>query len=111
MRDTDNEVGYSLAVAQNLAVAVLKGVNDGDDLRGLGQALLLLRGNKRPELVDVDDRAPLEVAGQVEAAHTDLTEVTRVVLIEVGPIGINSRVETHTFLNVAVEEREERVHW
>ena len=74
---------YALSVAQNLAVAVLEGVDDGDDFRALGEALLLRGGNERPELVDVDDRAPLEVAGEVEAAHTDLTEVTGVVLVEV----------------------------
>ena len=84
-RDSRGRNEYSLAVAQNLAVAGLKGVDHRDDLRGLGEALLLRGGNKRPELVDVDDGAPLEVAGEVEAAHTDLTEVTGVVLIEVGP--------------------------
>ena len=84
-RDSRGRDEYSLAIAQNLAVAGLKGVDHGDNLGGLGEALLLRRGNKRPELVDVDDGAPLEVAGEVEAAHTDLTEVTGVVLIEVGP--------------------------
>ena len=76
---------YSLSVTQDLGVSVLEDVDNRNDSRALGQTLLLSCGNKRPELVDVDDGAPLEVAGEVEAAHTDLTEVTGVVLIEVGP--------------------------
>ena len=66
----------------------MEDVDYRDDLRALGKTLLLLGGHKRPEFVDVDDRAPLEVAGEVEAAHTDLTEVTGVVLIEVRPMGV-----------------------
>ena len=77
---------------------MLEDIDNGDDLRVLSETLLLLRGHKRPELVHVDDGTPLEVARQVEAAHTNLTEVTRVVLIEVGPIGMNSRVAVpHVF--------------
>ena len=79
---------YALSVAQNLRVAVVEHVNDGDDLRVLLELSLLRRGDKRPELVDVDDRAPLEVARKVEAAHTNLSEVTRMVLIEVRPIRV-----------------------
>ena len=90
---------------------MLEDVDNGDDIRALSETLLLLRGHKRPELVDVDDGTPLEVAREVEAAHTNLTEVTRVVLIEVGPIGINSRVAAHTYMDVAVVGRGKGVHW
>ena len=75
---------YALAVAQNLSVAMLERVNHRDDVGALRKTLLLLSRHKRPELVDVDDGTPLQVARKVEAAHTNLTEVTRVVLIEVG---------------------------
>lgn len=34
-------------------------------------------------LVDVDGRFPLVISQQVEAAHTDLTEVTGMVLVDV----------------------------
>ena len=85
--DDEGELGQT-ALAQDLAVAVLEGVDNGDDLRALCQALLLGGGDERPELVDVDDRAPVRVAGEVEVAHTDLTEVTRMVLIEVGPASV-----------------------
>ena len=76
---------------------MLESVDDRNNLRALLETTLLLRGYKRPELVDIDSRAPLEIGGKVEAAHTNLTEVTRVVLIEVGPIGIDSRVAARTF--------------
>ena len=75
---------YSLSVTQDLGVSVLEDVDNRNDSRALGQTLLLSCGNKRPELVDVDGRAPEEVAGEVEVTHTNLTEVTRMVLIEVG---------------------------
>ena len=58
-------------------------IDHGYNIGALSKTLLLLLGNKRPELVDVDDRLPVDVAGQVVVAHTNLTEVTRVVLIEV----------------------------
>jgi hypothetical protein len=74
---------YSLSIAQNLSIAVVKRVNDRNNLRILCQPLLLLFRNKRPELVDVDDRPPFCVTGQVVSAHTHFTKVTRVVLVEV----------------------------
>ncbi len=75
---------------------MVEGVDHRDNLRLLGEALLLRGGHERPELVDVDNGAPLEVAGEVEAADTDLTEVTGVVLIEVGPARMkSSKVRVH----------------
>ena len=81
---------YAHAVAEHLRVTVLENVDDRDDVRVGSEAHLLGLGDKRPELVDVDDRAPVRVAGEVEVAHTDLAEVTRMVLIEVGAM-----VEVH----------------
>ena len=76
----------SLSVAQDLCVSVAESVNNGNNLRVLLEARLLLLRDKCPQLVDVDDCAPVQVAGQVEVAHTNLTEVTRMVLIEVGSL-------------------------
>ena len=73
----------SLSVAQDLCVAVTESVNDGDDLRVLLQVRLLLLWHECPELVDVDNWAPMRVARQVEVAHTDFTEVTIMVLVHV----------------------------
>lgn len=61
-------------------------VNDRDNIRALSHTLLLRCGDKRPELVDVDSGAPEQVAGQMEVTHTNLTEVTRMVFIEVGSV-------------------------
>lgn len=47
-------------------------------------------------LVDVDLRLPLVVPEKVEATHTDLTEVTRVVLVEVGPVVVLTTGHTTT---------------
>ena len=68
-------------------------VDDGNNLRVFRQTRLLFCGNKRPELVDVDGGAPEEVAGEVEVTHTNLTEVTRMVLIEVGSVNVNVKCE------------------
>jgi hypothetical protein len=64
---------------------VVKSVDDGDDVRLSGVALALRSRNERPELVDVDRGLPGRVARQVEVTHTDLSEVTGVILVEVGP--------------------------
>lgn len=37
-------------------------------------------------LVEVDDRLPEEVAHLVEVPHSDLSEVSRMVLVHVGPV-------------------------
>ena len=83
----------ALSVAQNLRKSKAKSVNHWDDLRVLLQLSLLLSGYKRPELVDVDDGAPVQVLRQVVMAHTDLTEVTRMVLIEVDSLGGKAQVD------------------
>ena len=88
---------YSLSITQDLGVSVLEDVDNRNDSRALGQALLLSCGNKRPELVDVDGGAPEEVAGEVEVTHTNLTEVTRVVLIKVGSVGCIFRLQRVVF--------------
>lgn len=59
-------------------------INNWYDLRFLRQALLLFCWHKCPQLVYVDDRAPLQIAREVESAHTDFTEVSRMVFVEVG---------------------------
>lgn len=73
--DNEGKSGET-ALAEDLAVTGSEGVNDGD-LGGRGsKTLALLSGDESPELVEVDDGAERRVAGQVEVAHTDLTEVT-----------------------------------
>ena len=63
-----------------------EGIDNGNNVGSSSKTLLLLRWDKAPELVDVDDWSPVLVSGQVEVAHTNLTEVTRMVLIEVDTV-------------------------
>jgi len=56
----------------------------GDNLRLRRKIFLVLLRHKRPQLVYVDGRVPLRIARQVEVAHTNFTEVTRMVFIKVG---------------------------
>jgi hypothetical protein len=86
---------HALAVAEHLAVAVVKSVNDGNDLWVFCQAVLLLLRYKWPELVDVDGGLPELVFGLVEVSHTNLTEVARVVLVEVGTKIVSEGTDLH----------------
>ena len=75
---------YAHTIAQHLSVSESQGVNHRDDIRVLSKTLLLLLRYKAPQLVDVDNWAPVLIVGEVVVAHTNLTEVTWMVLVEVG---------------------------
>lgn len=70
------------ALAENLGVAEAEEVEDGDGVllgaRDVGVAGL--DGDEGPELVQVDDGLPEVVLLLVEVTHTNLTEVTGMVL-------------------------------
>ena len=84
--DDDGNLGKA-ALAENLGVAEVEEVEDGGLVALLGEVLIaLLSGDERPELVEVDDGLPEVVLLLVEVAHTNLSEVTRVVLVDVGPV-------------------------
>ena len=53
------------------------------NFRVLRETLLVFLRYKLPQLIHVDCRVPLRVARQMEAAHTDFTEVTRMVFIKI----------------------------
>lgn len=86
------------ALAQELGVSEGEEVNDGGGVGGGVVEVLLahLEGYQRPQLVDVDLGLPLVVAQQVEAAHTNLTEVTGMVLVNVGPVVVLTTGHTTT---------------
>ncbi len=46
-------------------------------------------------LVNVDCRVPLVISQQVEVPHTDLTEVTRMVLVEICAVVVLSGCVSH----------------
>lgn len=53
-------------------------------------------------LVEVDSRLPELLLGLVEVAHTDLTEVTGVVLVDVGTVVVLTTGHTTTTRALAV---------
>jgi len=83
--DNDGLLGET-TLGKDLAVTSAEGVNDGNDLSVLGSVLAGLLGDEGPEGVQVDNGAVLAVAGQVEATHTNLTEVTGMVLVHVNAV-------------------------
>ena len=74
---------------------MLKSIND----RNLFSVLVLFTNtftSKSPDFVKVDDRTPERVLLQVEVTHTDLTKVTRVVLVHVGTVMVLTTSKTTT---------------
>lgn len=95
--DDDGGLGQAalseeLGVSESIEVDERGGVG-GRVLQGL---LADVGGDQRPQLVDVDLGLPLVVPQQVEAPHTDLTEVTRVVLVKVGSVVVLATGHTTT---------------
>lgn len=85
-------------LTQHLAVTVGKSVDDGGGggRSGLQVLLLLVSGNQRPQLLQVDLRSPEVVSLLVEVSHTNLTEVTGVVLVHVGSVVVLTTSHTTT---------------
>merc|ERR1712226_216755 len=84
--DDDGDLGEA-ALAQDLGVAEVEQVENGSLVALLGEVLVaLLSGDERPELVEVDDGLPEVVLLLVEVPHTNLSEVTGMVLVDVGPV-------------------------
>merc|ERR1719264_409949 len=73
------------------------------DHRGLVSFLLEmsthLLWDKRPEALNVDDWANLSVLDQVEVTHSDLSEIARMVFVEVNAVVmLTSRISTATWV-------------
>ncbi|RUS33936.1 hypothetical protein BC938DRAFT_483179 [Jimgerdemannia flammicorona] len=86
-----------MTLTQDLAVALkhAEGIDDGDLIAFLVLFLDFI-ADQSPQLVEVDSRAVGGVARQVEVAHTDLTKVTRMVLIEVDAVVVLTTGKTAT---------------
>ena len=87
---------WDAALAEELLVAEAGEVEDwGLVAKAVGIELLSdLRGEEGVELVEVDDAALL--GDVVEATHTDLSKVTRVVLVHVDAVVVLTTGETTT---------------
>ena len=84
--DDDGDSGET-ALSEDLSVAVVEEVEDGSVLALVGEVLVtLLGGDERPELVQVDNGLPEQVLLLVEVTHTNLSEVTGMVLVDVGTV-------------------------
>lgn len=72
-------------LTKNLEEAESGDINDRDLVIGGGGGIFLtkLLGNQSPDTVKVYARSVELLLGLVEVTHTDLTEVTRVIFIEV----------------------------
>merc|ERR1719446_197406 len=80
--DGDGLLG-ELALAKALKDSELSEVDKGGSAVGLvGVLLALVKAHHAPELVHVDRGHVVRVLLVVEIAHTHLTEVTRVILVE-----------------------------
>lgn len=83
----DGDIGQS-TLTKDLTVTVGQGVNDGSSRSRCGLEVLVLLGGvyESPQLVQVDFGLPEASGLLVEVAHTNLTKVTRMVLIHVGTV-------------------------
>uniref|UniRef100_A0A7N0U1I4 Uncharacterized protein n=1 Tax=Kalanchoe fedtschenkoi TaxID=63787 RepID=A0A7N0U1I4_KALFE len=79
---------------QHLEVSELRHVDER--YVALGRLVLHLLRHQRPQLVHVDDRAVELVPQLVEVPHTDLTEVTWMVLVEQNPVVVHASGVTPT---------------
>jgi len=75
---------------------VPESIDHGDDVRVFSEALLLGGRDERPEFVDIDGWSPVRILHVVEVPHTDFTEITRVILVEVCSVVVGTTRETPT---------------
>lgn len=72
---------------------------------GLIRVLICLSGllrNEGPDLLDIDGGAVISVSSEMEVAHTNLSEVTRMVLVEVDSVMVLTTSLTTTTRMLAV---------
>ena len=101
--DDDRDSGET-ALSEDLGVAEGEEVEDGSLVRRLvGEVgVALVGGDQRPELVEVDDGLPELLLRLVEVTHTDFTEVTGMVLVDVGAVVVLTTGHTTTTGMLAV---------
>jgi hypothetical protein len=95
--DDQRDLGQT-ALAEDLGVAQGQEVEDGNGVLLLASDVGVtgLDGDERPQLVEVDDGLPEVVLLLVEVSHTDLSEVTGVVLVHVGTVVVLTTGKTTT---------------
>ena len=93
------------SLSKDLGVSKSQKVDDGNDISTLvGEVLLAaLSWHKRPELVEVDNGLPEVVLLLVEVPHTNLTEVTWMVFVDVGSVVMLSTSHLRLLLKFCIE--------
>merc|ERR1712086_253889 len=92
----DDGLGGETTLAEDLEEATLGDVNDGGDGGILGGVETGLLRHEAPQLLDVHRAAVAWVVVLVEVAHTDLTEVTGMVLVKVDTVMMLTTGKTAT---------------
>ena len=89
---------WQLTLTQNNTVTVSQGVDDcgSRGSRRLEVFLSLLLLNQRPQPLDIDLWLPEVVSLLMKVSHTNLTEITRVVLVHVGSVVLQTTGLTTT---------------
>nr|AAN65372.1 YGL102C-like protein [Kluyveromyces lactis] len=89
---------WDSTLTQNLTVTGSQGVNDWSSRLGsrLQVFFSLFFWDQSPQLVQVQDWLPEMSLLLVEVSHTDLTEVTWMVLIQVGSVVVQTTSHTST---------------
>lgn len=105
-RDSDRpfEISSQLTGCQLFAnnTHELNDVNDWNFVGFLSGAFTVLLSNQRPEFVEIESRGEAVVAVQVEVSHSDLSEVSRMVLIKVDSMMMHTTGVTATSRMLAV---------
>ena len=83
--DDDGLRGHD-ALTEDLEVTGLNNIDDGGLISAINEGSLELLGDEGPQLLNVHSLAVISVSAEVEVPHTDLTEITGVVLVEVDSV-------------------------
>ena len=97
----DNRDGRKRPVSENLVKSSLGHVNDGSFSAVLSSLCLLsdVLGDESPQFGKVESRSERDITLEMKVSHTDLSEVTRMVLIEQNTMMmLSSRVSSSTWM-------------
>merc|ERR1719503_101007 len=89
----DRDLGQ-VAFAKNLEEAGFGDVNDESGILLASGLFARFLRNERPKLLNVDGRAEVPVALEVELAHTTLTVVARMILVHIDSLVVHATSET-----------------
>ncbi|GMS99870.1 hypothetical protein PENTCL1PPCAC_22045, partial [Pristionchus entomophagus] len=98
----DNGLLGEKSFTENLEVSIGDAVDDGSLVGDLLVLLAVVLRDERPDLVDVDRGAVLTIIAEMVVPHTNLQEVSRMVLVEVDSMVVLTSSVTATSRMLAV---------